>query len=133
MGPSQWKKLGSVQGDGMVRRNMSMGWALSLKFGGPPWPGPPPQTLPAGRDLNGFEVPRGVSVQEMKLVEDGRMDRKLRRRHVDGADHLLYRLTVGGKRRRMLILAAHIERTGPADPDTEAPLTILEPWPYRRP
>src|SRR5208337_1612013 len=44
-----------------------------------------------------------------KLIEDGRMNRKLRRRHVDRAEHLLYRLAVGGKRRRVLILAAHIE------------------------
>src|SRR6267378_5760850 len=73
----------------------------------------PPQTLPAGRDLNRLEVKCGVCVEETKLIDDRRMDRKLRRRHVDRANHLLNRLTVGGKRRGVLILAAHIERHRP--------------------
>src|SRR6266481_26963 len=70
----------------------------------------PPQTLPASRDLNRLEVERRVGVQETKLIDDRRMDRKLRGRHVDRANRLLTRLTVGGKRRRVLILTAHIER-----------------------
>src|SRR6266404_5155965 len=73
----------------------------------------PPQTLPASRDLNRLEVERRVGVQETKLIDDRRMDRKLRGRHVDRANRLLNRLTVGGKRRRVLILAAHIERHRP--------------------
>src|SRR6266481_293854 len=81
----------------------------------------PPQTLPAGRDLNGLEIERGACVQETKLIDDRRMDRKLRRRHVDGANHLLNRLTVGGQCRGVLILAPHIERQRPRRSECRSP------------
>src|SRR5580692_3817390 len=46
----------------------------------------------------------------MNLIDYGGMNRILRWGHVDRANHLLHRRTVGRKRRRVLILGAYIER-----------------------
>src|SRR5260370_32857531 len=82
---------------------------------------PPPQTLPPRRNLDALEVPCNVSVEETKPIDDRRMDRKLRRRHIDGAYHLLHRLTVGGKCRGMLILAPHIKGHPPRPSPCRSP------------
>ena len=58
------------------------------------------------------------------------MDRKLGRRVVNCADHLLYCLTVGRKRRRMLILAAQVEGRRPGR--SCMPTLRLPGWSPRR-